>query len=75
MVTQKAALARKSLGWMTLEVRRAQMKAKLMYKKTLYVPFSQRLCEILKNVNEIHSCKLRGSSAKKRHIAGPKTQF
>ena len=28
----QSALARKSLGWIALEERRAQMKAKLMYK-------------------------------------------
>ena len=28
----QSILARKSLGWVTLEERRAQMKARLMYK-------------------------------------------
>jgi len=40
------------------------MKAKLMYKTIINGLASQRLCEIFKNVNEVHDYNLRGSSTK-----------
>ena len=65
----QSAIALKSLGWMTLEERRAQLKAKLMFKTGLA---PQRLCD--KNVNEIHNYNLRSSSTK-LYIRKPKTEF
>ena len=69
----QSAIALKSLGWMTLEERRAQLKAKLMFK-TVNGLASQRLCDIFKNVDEIHNYNLRGS-ATKLYIPKPKTEF
>ena len=59
----QSAIALKSLGWMTLEERRAQLKAKLMFK-TVNGLAPQRLCDIFKNVDEIHNYNLRGSATK-----------
>ena len=69
----QSAIALKSLGWMTLEERRAQLKAKLMFK-TVNGLAPQRLCDIFKNVDEIHNYNLRGS-ATKLYIPKPKTEF
>ena len=69
----QSAIALKSLGWMTLEERRAQLKAKLMFK-TVNGLAPQRLCDIFKNVAEIHNYNLRGSSTK-LYIPKPKTEF
>ena len=69
----QSAIALKSLGWMTLEERRAQLKAKLMFK-TVNGLAPQRLCDIFKNVDEIHNYNLRGS-ASKLYIPKPKTDF
>ena len=49
------------------------MKAKLMYK-TINGLAPQRLCEIFKNVKEIHNCNMGGSLAK-LYIPKPKTEF
>ena len=71
----QSAIALKSLGWMTLEERRAQLKAKLVFKTVNgLAPQSQRLCDIFKNVDEIHNYNLRGS-ATKLYIPKPKTEF
>ena len=59
----QSAIALKSLGWTTLEERRAQLKAKLMFK-TVNGLAPQRLCDIFKNVDEIHNYNLRGSATK-----------
>ena len=59
----QSAIALKSLGWMTLEERRAQLKAKLMFK-TVNGLAPQRLCDIFKDVDEIHNYNLRGSATK-----------
>ena len=56
----QSSIALKSLGWMTLEERRAQLKAKLMFK-TVNGLAPQRLCDIFKNVDEIHNYNLRGN--------------
>ena len=69
----QSVIAQKSLGWITLKERRTQMKAKLMYK-TVNGLAPQRLCEIFKNVNEIHDYNLRGSLTK-LYIPKPKTEF
>ena len=66
----QSAIALKSLGWKTLEERRAQLKAKLMFK-TVNNLAPQRLCDIFKNVDEIHNYNLRGSSTK-LYIPKPK---
>ena len=57
----QSAIALKSLGWITLGERRAQLKAKLMFK-TVNGLAPQRLCDIFKNVDENHNYNLRGSS-------------
>ena len=54
----QSAIALKSLSWMTLEEQRAQLKAKIMFK-TVNGLAPQRLCDILKNVDEIHNYDLR----------------
>ena len=69
----ESAIALKSLGWMTLEEPKAQLKAKLMFK-TVNGLASQRQCDIFNNVNEIHNYNLRGS-ATKPYIPKPKTEF
>ena len=69
----QSAIALKSLGWMTLEEQRAQLKAKLMFK-TVNGLAPQRLCDIFKNVDEIHNYNLR-CSATKLYIPKPKTEF
>ena len=69
----QSTIALKSLGWMTLEERRAQLKAKLMFKIVNGLAL-QRLCDIFKNVDEIHNYNLRGSSTK-LYIPKPKTEF
>ena len=69
----QSTIALKSLGWMTLEERRAQLKVKLMFK-TVNGLAPQRLCDIFKNVEEIHNYNLRGSSTK-LYIPKPKTAF
>ena len=68
----QSILARKSLGWVTLEERRAQMKARLMYK-TVNGLAPQRLCEAFQNLNTIHDHNLRGSSTR-FYIPRPKTE-
>ena len=60
---------------MTLEGQRAQLKAKLVFKTVNgLAPQSQRLCDIFKNVDEIHNYNLRGSTTK-LYIPKPKTEF
>ena len=58
---------------MTLEERTAQLKAKLMFKIVNRLA-SQRLCDIFKNVDEIHNYNLTGS-ATKLYIPKSKTEF
>ena len=67
----QSAIALKSLGWMTFEERRAQLKAKLLFKIVNGLA-PQRLCDIFKNVDKIHNYNLRGSSTK-LYIPKPKT--
>jgi hypothetical protein len=50
----QSVLARKSLGWVTLEERRAQMKTRLMYK-TVNGLAPQRLCEVFHARCDYHS--------------------
>ena len=54
-------LARNSLGWITLEERRAQMKARLMYKSINKLA-PQRLSNFFQNSNTMYDYDLRGSS-------------
>ena len=69
----QSAIALKSLGWMTLEERRAQLKVKLMFK-TVNNLAPQRLCDIFENVDEIPNYNL-GGSATKLYIPKPKSEF
>ena len=66
-------MARKSLAWVKLEEREAQMKARLMYK-TVNGLAPQRLCEAFQGVNTIHDYNLRGFSTK-FYIPKPKAKF
>jgi hypothetical protein len=53
----QSILACNSLGWISLQVRRAQMKARLMYK-TVNGLAPQRLCETFQNSNAISNYNL-----------------
>ena len=58
----QSLLARNSLGWITLEERRAQMKARLMYKSINKLA-PQRLSNFFQNSNTMYY-DLRGSSTR-----------
>jgi hypothetical protein len=66
-------LARTTLGWTSLEERRALMKAKLMYK-TVNQLAPQRLCNIFQFSNTVNSYNLKGSSTG-LSIPRPRTEF
>lgn len=68
----QSALARNSLGWKLLEERRAEMKARIMYK-TVNKLAPSRLCDLFQNVKQINDYNLRGFS--RVHIPMPKTEF
>ena len=57
----QSILARNSLDWISLEERRAQMKARLMYK-TVNKLAPHRLCDIFQKTNTVSDYNLRGSS-------------
>jgi hypothetical protein len=57
----QSLLARNSLGWITLKERRAQMKARLMYKSINKLA-PQRLGNFFQNSNTMYDYDLRGSS-------------
>ena len=56
-------IARNSLGWKSLEERRVEMKARIMYKIVNMLAPS-RLCDLFENVNKIADYSLRGSSTR-----------
>ena len=53
--------ARNSLDWISLEERRVQMKARLMYKRVNKLA-PHRLCDIFQKTNTVSDYNLRGSS-------------
>jgi hypothetical protein len=59
----QSLLARNSLGWITLEERRAQMKTRLMYKSINKLA-PQRLSNFFQNSNTMYDYDLRGSSTR-----------
>ncbi len=69
----QSILARNCLGWTTLEERRAEMKAKLMYK-TMNTLAPQRLPNIFQNSSTMNEYNLRGSSTS-LFIPRPRTEF
>jgi hypothetical protein len=50
-----------ALGWISLNERSAQMKARIMYKTVNHLA-PQRLCDTFQNSNTINDYNLRGSS-------------
>ena len=69
----QSILARNCLGWTTLEERRAQIKAKLMYR-TMNTLAPHRLYNICQNSNTMNEYNLRGSSTS-LFIPRPRTEF
>jgi hypothetical protein len=69
----QSILACNSLGWISLQERRAQMKARLMYK-TVNALAPQRLCETFQNSNAISNYNLRGSTTG-LFTPRPRTEF
>ena len=69
----QSLLARSSLGWTNLEERRAQIKAKLMYKSINNLA-PERLSNLFQNSNTIYDYDLRGSSSR-LCLPRPKTEF
>ena len=69
----QSVLARNSLGWKSLEERRVEMKARIMYK-TVNMLACSRLYDIFQNVNKIADYILRGSSTR-ICIPMPKTEY
>ena len=69
----QSVLAFDTLGWISLEERRVQMKARLMYK-TANKLAPQRLCDTFQNSNTISDHNLRGSSTW-LFIPRPRTEF
>ena len=69
----QSLLARNALGWINLEERRAQMKARLMYKSINNLA-SERLSNLFQNSSTIYDYDLRGSSTR-LCLAKPKTEF
>ena len=59
----QSLLARNSLGWITLEERRAEMKTRLMYKSINKLA-PQRLSNFFQNSNTMYDYDLRGSSTR-----------
>ena len=66
-------LARSSLGWTNFEERRAQIKAKLMYKSINNLA-PERLSNLFQNSNTVYDYDLRGSSCR-LCLPRPKTEF
>ena len=69
----QSLLARNSLSWINLEERRAQIKAKLMYKSINNIT-PERLRNLFKNSNTIYDHDSRGSSTW-LCLPRPKTEF
>ena len=69
----QSVLARNSLGWKSLEERRVEMKARIMYK-TVNMLAPSRLCDLFQNVNQITDYNLRGSFTT-IGIPMPKTEY
>ena len=69
----QSLLARNSLGWINLEERRAQIKAKLMYISIKNLA-SERLSNLFQNSNTTYDYDLRGSSTR-LCLPRPKTEF
>ena len=69
----QSALAHNSLGWKSLEERRVEMKARIMYKAVNMLAPS-RLCNLFQNVNKNSDYNLRGSSTR-ICIPMPKTEY
>ena len=59
----QSLLARSSLGWTNLEERRAQIKAKLMYKSINNLA-PERLSNLFQNSNTVYDYDLRRSSSR-----------
>ena len=59
----QSLLTRNSLGWITLEERRAQMKARLVYQLINKLA-PQRLSNFFQNSNTMYDYDLRGSSTR-----------
>ena len=73
----QSLLARNSLDWTNLEERRAQIKAKLMYKSINNLA-PERLSNLFQNLfqnsNKVYDYDLRGSSSR-LCLPRPKTEF
>ena len=69
----QSTLARNSLGWKSLEERRVEMKARIMYKGVNMLAPS-RLCDLFQNVNKNSDYNSRGSSTR-ICIPMPKTEY
>ena len=69
----QSLLARNSLGWITLEERRAQMKARLVYKSINKLA-PQRLSNFFQNSNTMYDYDLRGSSTR-FCLPKPRTEY
>ena len=71
----QSVLARNSLGlgWKSLEERRVEMKARIMYK-TVNMLAANRFSDLFQNVNKITDYNLRGSSTRVC-IPMPKTEY
>ena len=69
----QSLLARNSLGWITLEERRAQMKARLVYKSINKLA-PQRLSNFFQNSNTMYDYDLRGSSTR-LCLPKPRTEY
>jgi hypothetical protein len=67
----QSLLARNSLGW--IEERRAQMKARLMYKSINKLA-PQRLSNLFQNSNTMYDYDLRGSSTR-LCLPKPRTEY
>ncbi len=69
----QSLLARNALGWINFEERRAQMKARLMYKSIKNLA-PERLSNLFQNSSTIYDYDLRGSSTR-LCLPKPKTEF
>ena len=71
--SRQSLLTRYSLGWINLEERRAQIKAKLMYKSINNLA-PERLTKLFQNSDTIDDYVLKGSSSR-LCFPRPKTEF
>ena len=72
-VSGQSLLARNLLDYTNLEERRAQIKAKLMYKSINNIA-PERLSNVFRHSNTIYDYDLRGSSSR-LCLPRPKTEF